>query len=668
MSTILATDNYRVQRAQDFIRDFANNDYYLFFGDGSLHTSNNILDVNDDIEGTLYQVWNNMICGKEITTNNVVLAIKNIPYQSNTVYTMYDDSDPNLSTENYYVIVNAGSWYHTFKCLDNNANTLSVIQPDFSQIVGTNVTLYQTGDGYRWKYMYSVPVALVDAFGYSDYFPYQANNDISGNAVPGSIDVIHVDYGGNYYNNYYSGNFRTADIAIGSEVIYALSSDTAATANGYYTGCIIYMTTGLSAGEYHFITDYVSNTLGNFIILDVGFTDVPQNGDSFEIYPQVYILGSGQQTVNCVGRALINSLATNSIYRVDILNRGADYNMASATAVCNAVVKNDTGANTAILRPILPPSGGHGANGAVELQAYNVIVGQNFSNNEFDTIVDSGGYQQIGLVRNPLFANVQVNLLSATSEFVSTEEILNINPYYIQSNCFCSADLFFIGSPTNTSLFTTQFSPGDVIFFYDPGLVQAQLTTVVSVVNNQVLEISAPANFSSNNLLLAFANAATKLICNTVVSTSEILAETDSNIQTGSLLMGTLTNNLAYINNIERNGVIKTFSTYIQATQLGIVPLAGSFIDGEIISQGLGFAVLQSISANGTTAWVTSPGGIPLTTSTITGLQSGATAQVSSILPGELVYGSGDIIYLENIDLITRSNTQSETFKLTFQF
>ena len=44
-----------------------------------------------------------------------------------------------------------------------------------------------------------------------------------------------------------------------------------------------------------------------------------------------------------------------------------------------------------------------------------------------------------------------------------------------------------------------------------------------------------------------------------------------------------------------------------------------------------------------------------------------ANSQVDKYTP-EIVFGSGRIIYLENLDPITRANTQSEVFKLIFEF
>jgi hypothetical protein len=56
------------------------------------------------------------------------------------------------------------------------------------------------------------------------------------------------------------------------------------------------------------------------------------------------------------------------------------------------------------------------------------------------------------------------------------------------------------------------------------------------------------------------------------------------------------------------------------------------------------------------------------TGNSIIGVTSGASANVTTSYPPDVVVGSGEVIYLENTDAITRSNTQSETIKIILSF
>lgn len=68
-----------------------------------------------------------------------------------------------LEDTNSYVLTDE---YHVYKCLDNNNNALSVNKP-----IGTVVDPVIMPDGYMWKYLYSIPIALRNKFLTDAYMP-----------------------------------------------------------------------------------------------------------------------------------------------------------------------------------------------------------------------------------------------------------------------------------------------------------------------------------------------------------------------------------------------------------------------------------------------------------------------------------------------------------------
>ena len=64
---------------------------------------------------------------------------------------------------NFYVVTDE---YNVYKCLDNNNNAFSTFKP-----VGTTVDPVIMPDGYMWKYMYSIPIALRNKFLTDAYMP-----------------------------------------------------------------------------------------------------------------------------------------------------------------------------------------------------------------------------------------------------------------------------------------------------------------------------------------------------------------------------------------------------------------------------------------------------------------------------------------------------------------
>src|SRR5262249_4160575 len=156
----------------------------------------------------------------------------------------------------------------------------------------------QTSDGYRWKYMTSVGSSTVSKFITPSFFPLIANSTVSNNAVDGEIKIIRVEGQGRRYNNYLDGTFISADIRIeGDPTLFNLSNTSLNTTNGYYTGCILYMTSGAAVGEYRTVTDYQANSTGNIIRVDQQFINTPDNGSAYQLRPQVVVVGDGSETI-----------------------------------------------------------------------------------------------------------------------------------------------------------------------------------------------------------------------------------------------------------------------------------------------------------------------------------------------------------------------------------
>jgi hypothetical protein len=92
---------------------------------------------------------------------------------------------------NFYVLTED---FNVYKCLDNNNNAASTIQP-----TGTSTTPIITTDGYVWKFMYNVPINLRNKFLLSDQMPVVSalTNQFYSN---GSMDSIIINNKGTGYS------------------------------------------------------------------------------------------------------------------------------------------------------------------------------------------------------------------------------------------------------------------------------------------------------------------------------------------------------------------------------------------------------------------------------------------------------------------------------------
>lgn len=322
MASNTLTTTFRVQAANLFIQSIGPDvpTAYMFIAEPTPHQTNTLPDVYDDTLDTEIGTYRNLIAGKAIQASDVCLAIRNIPYVSGRVYDMYDDGNPLFFSSSYYAIVNAGTFYHVWKVLDNNMGANSLVAPDISDY-DVNDELYETSDGYRWKYMYSVDTFAVAKFATPYWFPLVPNTSVSQATVAGALDIVQIDTIGEGYSNWVTGTFSTGDIAVsGNVLLYSLASNTSAVQiPGYYTGCVLYISSGTGVGGFQTIVNSFANPNGNFVVLAQELTQTPQNGSEFEIYPEVMIYSDGQQTTPARARALINATG-NSVYRVEILN------------------------------------------------------------------------------------------------------------------------------------------------------------------------------------------------------------------------------------------------------------------------------------------------------------------------------------------------------------
>lgn len=491
----LVTRTQRLHSAlqlMESINEPANTAYYMFVGNHLEYANSAFIPQPvDSVSETLIDVYRNMIYGKRVSQSDVKLVIARNDYTSNKVYDMYDDSvgesDIALFNDNYYAVVNSGAYYHVFKCLDNNLGANSTVQPEFSEIDATD-EVYQTSDGYIWKYMYSADTNTVRKFATTDFFPVVVNNQVTTSAKNGKIDVIKVDHVGRGYDNYCNGIFRVDDLRIaGNTLVYSINSSlTANTTTDYYNGCYLYITQGTGIGQYSKISKYIVNSTVKAVQLVTPFSIPPQSDSHFDITPGVTITGDGTETSKALARAIVNSVG-NSIQRIEMLNTGENYKYAKAEVVSSAVVGVT---NNAILRPIYSPYGGHGHDVAAELGASRICFSVKFANTDVD-IPLSNEYRTLGILKDPMFANVTIVYSDASGSFVPNETIYKVDGVRVSDNSTINMTSTII---TANADFVNQFDTGEYIYLQSAE--GYQLVTVNSITNSTYMTITTNSYYS----------------------------------------------------------------------------------------------------------------------------------------------------------------------------
>jgi hypothetical protein len=118
--------------------------------------------------------------------------------------------------------------------------------------------------------------------------------------------------------------------------------------------------------------------------------------------------------------------------------------------------------------------------------------------------------------------------------------------------------------------------------------------------------------------------------------------------------------------------VVKNYETFIQLYKFTGELTFNNFAENEIVVQtdpeANGLLHCAIVDGGDITIYTSNQVGIFEINKEVTGVNSGAIALINNALLPELVYNTGTIIYLENMDAITRQNNQTEIFQLIFNF
>jgi len=182
--------------------------YYFFIGRVMEWDDQNVPLVPLSTYAYEHETRNDIISMKRVTASDVSYVIRRIDWSIDQVYDQYDPdystSNPSstgatsLKTSKFYVLT---SDFNVYKCLFNNNGAISTIKP-----TGREVVTLTTDDGYVWKYLYTIPLALRNQFLNEDFMPVQKAilNPYYSN---GSIDSVIIDNAG-------SGYFGNADVTL----------------------------------------------------------------------------------------------------------------------------------------------------------------------------------------------------------------------------------------------------------------------------------------------------------------------------------------------------------------------------------------------------------------------------------------------------------------------
>lgn len=529
MAKTLIPSEFKTHLIDQFIESIneaENNNYYAFIGDhlSTGSTEEEVVQPVQNYQTIQVSTYRNMLIGKKMEVTDIQFMVNRHDWESGTVYQMYDDAVTDLLDTNFFTVVDENAYKHVYKCLYNANGAPSTSKPLFkdakydADLYTAGDGYYETTDGYQWKYLYSIDSATFTKFATQRFIPLTANTTIEQNAVSGSIDVIKIESHGKNYNNSKSGQFIPEDLnritpTIAENAIPPLTDPTkwyrireASQVQNFYANTVMTLTSGTGAGQYRSITEsrYVTG-VGVVVKVADQWEVAPDETTTFELAPRVRIVGNGNETVKATARAVINANASNSIHRIEMLEVGADYTWAMAEVLHGAPADENLEQSgvliettPAAIRPIISPQTGHGSNTAIELGASKLAMYMRFNRDETSLIKPENTFGQFGIIRDPLFANVEIYFTSASGQFISGETVEQIKYTELQGTWQANTSVlerFVLRTDGPTDNYNEFLDSGDLIYIRDTQSGSVFLTSVAEGSNTTAISVADDISF-----------------------------------------------------------------------------------------------------------------------------------------------------------------------------
>ncbi len=369
------------------------NSYYYFLAKSDSWDNEELPPTVTDTIANEVNTRNNIVFLKKITVNDLAFIIPRRNWDYGVIFDAYDNNVEHLENYNFYCITSNNRVY---KCIDNNGNTPSLIQP-----YATSQNVITTSDGYKWKYMYTIPVALVDRFLTNTYIPV-INNVTSEYYIRGSIySATMANYGFGYskdttlevIGNGYQRNNK----------LNIITCDLFNNGSGYLFKPTVTFSSPFNDIPFQTQTEYL---LGEYVSVNERIYEVVKSGISSNIIPIHTCICSdpidnGSLSLSFVGKRMIANdvnisdysisniilsgfigevIITNSGYGYDDENPPAIYFVSSETNVENTATGVCVSKYGRISSIKITNSGSNFANN----QTYSVIIDEPFSINEYD--------------------------------------------------------------------------------------------------------------------------------------------------------------------------------------------------------------------------------------------------------------------------------------------
>ena len=504
MTAVLTIEN-SVNNLNNFISDVdsSGNSYYFWVGKTTPWPNDASPPPANGSYEEILSSYHDMVFGKLLSNNNISALTRYIPWTANTVYAQYDPNDQNLYSVNFYVVTTD---YSVYKCIDNNNAEPSTTQPSLKPTVGC----FQSTDGYTWKYMFTIPSAANSVFSSTEFVPVTPNNAVVNSAVSGTIDVIRLPIKGTDYQGFNEGTI--VNVVSPQQIQLA---NTAVQVDQFYTGCTLYLKSGLGAGQISNIVTYngasqlatVNPPFNTYIDMELmnvqgSFSNGQLLVQNYQTLAFLYANGyfnigdtlaqtdtglSGRvQQVNSVAVILTNTSNNNQSFSTNL----AFYNPATVSVYTGNVICT-VGSNVI---------SSNGSSGMLNLATANLAIGQFIRVGNNPSASNTSNYKNVRRITgltNSTYITVDTPFTSSTgvngdflynsknAAYVTSATSYSANAIIAETN-LTSLTLTYANSQPNNSSFVL----GEIVKEYSNAGIDLGANGIVAFVNSSTMIIT----------------------------------------------------------------------------------------------------------------------------------------------------------------------------------
>jgi hypothetical protein len=416
----IVSNNFRSLNAKGFIEDVRSEQSNIYVGVGKTTAwQDSTPDLQDFTDGQaplpvdtiddVNEARANMIGIKLLKNSEVSHVVPRYDWTAGTVYSPWDSDDPNIyeNSENPFYVLTKD--FKVYKCIDRISST--AVASDVPTKV--QAAPFETADGYKWKYMYTIIATDSEKFLTRSYMPVKTLTiETEAKCAAGQ-------------SQFAAGAEQTIQLANENpKITIGQKVEMANPDQGTFTGTIVvtgisgkFVTVSASTSTYT-VDDNTLLTFGDFEDTNPLYDQQQAQKDSLSLAGaidriEIIDTGSGYNEVdtdlianqiNIVGDgsgAQVDGAANvltdnNTIIRLKPSTGGVGYSVAQVS-----IIDSNLNGSAFKARAVIAPPSGHGVDPVAELGGFYVGVNTQISGVDDTDIANNQDFRQITILKNP---------------------------------------------------------------------------------------------------------------------------------------------------------------------------------------------------------------------------------------------------------------------------